>query len=260
MKFKIVERIIKSLTDSEFEMLFLQCLSGNFKNDKLSFPRKKFNSMSFGNNRQGIFIIGTLAGLLVGSMLAIYLYNNHVFNLKKSSNLIQQLNPFRGKTKAFDLDENKKERKTYTPSKVVIEDVTVNDTIYEIDSNDMELMDYHMLTESNTPVQRDEMLFSIDLIVEGQNNKGNQNLDSLLLDDKYSESQSDLYRVEFWKSPINFTGYKLQRQKLVLFGVFEYRSIKLTRVKNVLYLYYRDRHYRLEEGNEFSHLVPDKKM
>ncbi len=59
------------------------------------------------------------------------------------------------------------------------------------------------------------------------------------------------YEVEFWISPINYRGYKLINNKLILFGIEEPDAVKLFRIDGDLFMRYGNDYYRLWPGTEF---------
>lgn len=59
------------------------------------------------------------------------------------------------------------------------------------------------------------------------------------------------YEVEFWISPINYRGYKLINNKLILFGIEEPDAVKLFRIEGDLFMRYGNDYYRLWPGTEF---------
>lgn len=67
-----------------------------------------------------------------------------------------------------------------------------------------------------------------------------------------AETRTKSYLVEFWKSPINFKGYKINKGKIVLFGIDEPEQIKLYSVDNVLYFVYIQNIYKLDNTEEFA--------
>jgi|GEM_PF-1016041 len=84
-------------------------------------------------------------------------------------------------------------------------------------------------------------------------------LDSLLTDDrKARRTVANQLRVEFWKSPINYKGYKLSKEKLVLFGIYEYEDAALEIHKQQLYLRNKNNAYLLKNANDFQPLIPAK--
>ncbi|MCB9222829.1 MAG: hypothetical protein R2780_10860 [Crocinitomicaceae bacterium] len=58
-------------------------------------------------------------------------------------------------------------------------------------------------------------------------------------------------KVEFWESPLNFTGYKLSRSKLVLYGMPSQSTYKIYRKKDKYYLSAQTFYYSLKETEEF---------
>ena len=57
--------------------------------------------------------------------------------------------------------------------------------------------------------------------------------------------------VEFWLSPINYRGYKMSSNKLILFGIEEPDAIKLYNFENRLLMKYGQDFYRLNQTDEF---------
>lgn len=72
----------------------------------------------------------------------------------------------------------------------------------------------------------------------------------------------DNYAVEFWKSPINYRGYKLGRSKIVLFGIYQADDIALLSIGNTLFLKNRDFYFKLEPTENFLSLnaVTDRNL
>lgn len=57
--------------------------------------------------------------------------------------------------------------------------------------------------------------------------------------------------VEFWVSPINYKGYKMSKNKLILFGIEEPDAVKLFRLNDLLYMKYGNEFYRLMNTYDF---------
>lgn len=60
-----------------------------------------------------------------------------------------------------------------------------------------------------------------------------------------------LIRVEFWQSPLNYKGYKANRNKIVLFGIDADEQVSIVRMKNALYLIHAGSCFLLDETEEF---------
>ncbi|MBA3900662.1 MAG: hypothetical protein H0X62_10715 [Bacteroidetes bacterium] len=60
--------------------------------------------------------------------------------------------------------------------------------------------------------------------------------------------------VEFWKSPINYRGYKMSRNKLIVFGLQETGNAKLFLINDLLYLKNFDKVYKIQKSTDFRSL------
>ncbi len=103
-------------------------------------------------------------------------------------------------------------------------------------------------------VAKDELLHSKTIVPTGIRNKyfcePNDDLDSTLVNNP-SKKQEGL-NVEFWRSPVNFKGYKLGRKKLVLYGVYAYDQVSLVYgANNQIVMKYNGREYQLKCAEDF---------
>jgi len=57
--------------------------------------------------------------------------------------------------------------------------------------------------------------------------------------------------AEFWVSPVNYRGYKMLKNRLILFGIEEPDAVKLYRSNDVLYMKYGNEYFRLVNTFEF---------
>jgi hypothetical protein len=67
-------------------------------------------------------------------------------------------------------------------------------------------------------------------------------------------SKSENYLVEFWVSPVNYTGYKLSENRLILFGIEEPDAVELYSGKNKMWMKYDHKFYNLERNDQFVSL------
>lgn len=82
----------------------------------------------------------------------------------------------------------------------------------------------------------------------------NNKLDSLLTDNKTNQSATT--KVEFWKSPINYKGYKYGGGRIIIFGVLNYTLATVLSYNKTTYLKYNGEYYPLETTAEFRPLLP----
>lgn len=135
---------------------------------------------------------------------------------------------------------------TDTPTQVI---QTVTDTIATIDT---------MYTDSTAFfVRKDELLLSKNIKVIRLDNSGAKAIDTLTAKVAGTEVQtnSTAYKVEFWKSPINYKGYKLGKGRIILFGIYQ-GDISLLALNNRLYLKDRNFFFTLEPSEDFRTFQP----
>ena len=108
-------------------------------------------------------------------------------------------------------------------------------------------------------VMKDQLLYSKVVQVTGTNlneKQNGKNIDSLLTGDvNTKKSNKNIYKVEFWKSPVNYKGYKTGKDKVIIFGLFEFESVSLKLFNKLLYLKNGKDFYAIENTTEFKPLV-----
>jgi len=109
-------------------------------------------------------------------------------------------------------------------------------------------------------VMKDQMISSKSIEAKGKDNPltaKNNKLDSLLTDETgQGKLMKSIFTVEFWKSPVNYKGYKKIRNKIVLFGVYQSDAVALRFMNRLLYLNYMNDYYLIENTSEFKPLIP----
>ena len=113
----------------------------------------------------------------------------------------------------------------------------------------------------NIHVKKDRLIYAKSYIVPGidqYNNDKPGKLDSLLTDNKTSPhmNRANSLQVEFWKSPINYKGYKTGKNKLVLFGIDRFDMISFRMQNKTLYMKYISDFYQVDNTQEFKSLIP----
>ncbi|MEI6122855.1 MAG: hypothetical protein WCQ95_04435 [Bacteroidota bacterium] len=109
-------------------------------------------------------------------------------------------------------------------------------------------------------VSKDELLFSKSLRIIGDyQSNDSYDLDSILTDQRNSSKKAkNIIRVEFWRSPINYKGYKFDDTKLVLFGIVEYDNVSLMGKDNQLFVKYNKDFFQIGYTDDFKSLIPVK--
>ena len=62
--------------------------------------------------------------------------------------------------------------------------------------------------------------------------------------------------IEFWESPLHFTGYKMGKNKVVIYGLDQIESVSLLTLDEAIFLKYYEYFFPLEPTSDFLPLVP----
>ncbi len=113
----------------------------------------------------------------------------------------------------------------------------------------------------NIVISKDELLFTRLVKVAGQYQGANDSyeLDSVLTDQRNSHKKDPKnIRVEFWRSPINYKGYKFDDVKLVVFGLLEFNNLSLVGHDIDLFIRYNKEYYLIDPTDDFKSFTPVK--
>ncbi len=66
-----------------------------------------------------------------------------------------------------------------------------------------------------------------------------------------ADDNRSLFFVEFWKTPLNSKGYRMSKNRIVLYGFSDFSSFNLYKVDDIFYLKSEEQVYRLNSGGEF---------
>jgi hypothetical protein len=138
-------------------------------------------------------------------------------------------------------------------------DSLVFDSIIKSQKN----VDVNTYSSSNSVnVKKDKLIFAKAFHVPGItlfNGDNPTKIDSLLTDNKSgipNKATLNSLSVEFWKSPINYKGYKTGKNKLVIFGLDQFSMISFRMLNNTLYMKYLSDYYQIERSEDFKSLIP----
>ena len=150
------------------------------------------------------------------------------------------------------LDEFLARYNGHLPDSLVLDSIIKN-------QNNIDINSYN--TASDIKVKQDKLIYAKSFNVPGIEMFNSDNpgkLDSLLTDNKspIGNKIKNSLRVEFWKSPINYKGYKTGVNKLVLFGIDQFDMISFKWVNKTLYMKYISDYYQIDKTPEFKSLIP----
>jgi hypothetical protein len=188
------------------------------------------------------FVFGLSIGLIIGLGFFIFKIND-VFNRIKDSaksqiTVVEQT----VKTDAKDTEDGVKNKERFKIN--LNKSSKVN--YAEVDSLINETSEINIAT--------DELLAVKNLKVIRINPSGNAN-DSLVAEIAgIKENTTDLYFIEFWKTPLNSKGYRFSKNKVLLYGFIDFNNVSLYELDNSFYIKCSDQVYKLFYGADFKSL------
>lgn len=81
-------------------------------------------------------------------------------------------------------------------------------------------------------------------------------LDSLLGGTRQSEQDNKTFYIEFWESPLNYTRYRMTKNRIVVFGLNQADFVSLKEINNTLFLKYYEDYFPIESTLDFKPLIP----
>lgn len=103
-------------------------------------------------------------------------------------------------------------------------------------------------------VRKDEMITSKQIEAINISSTVNVSKDSLLasVSGINTPSEKNSFSIEFWQSPINYKGYKLNKNKIVIYGIPATDELLLYKIDGNLFLKHASFVYRLVLANDFK--------
>jgi len=219
----------------------------------------KFKSILFG------FIIGFIVGACLIWWQKVYIMD---VLIDKGFDLVAF---FKERTETKDYNEQDAENNRFVDikklnylsndekNKPIDAEANADSAIIHIisDSINNDSLSLKTLSDNNFSIQKDEMIYSKSVkIIEKDHHKDIINkADTIFINDNIGEySLTSDYQVEFWRSPVNFKGYKTGKNKIVLFGVNDIKRLSLKRKNEVLYLQCDNMYYIIENTDNFKPL------
>lgn len=186
------------------------------------------------------FVFGLSIGLLVGIGFFVLKVNDLFNKLKESAS--EKITVIEKTVDTTDEDEKTKNKNRF---KINFKKSTkINYS--EVDSLIKE--------DSGINIASDELLTvkNIKIIQIGEfiPSKDSSDIQKTRLDD----TNSDLYFVEFWKTPLNSKGYRFTKNKIMLYGFDDFSNLTLYEIDHSFYIKSSDQVYKLLYSSEFKQL------
>jgi hypothetical protein len=198
------------------------------------------------------FVFGVSIGLLAGIAFFIFKIDDYLkkFNKPDIDNIkiVEQTISNSSENKEPGQGDNKSDKKSKINTK---NSPNINYT--EVDAllkeDDIKIAQEELLSVKNIKV--------IDLDVTSKRDTLTGQLAGVT-----SSDFPNLFFVEFWKTPLNSKGYRMTRNRVILYGLSDFSSITIYKVDDNFYLKNDDVVYKISSGTEFKpmELVNDSQL
>jgi hypothetical protein len=187
------------------------------------------------------FVFGLSIGLIIGVGIFIFKITDIFNNLKDASKgqvtVIEQ--PVKNVKEEYEAKKKNKERfkiNLGNSTKVNYKEV---DSLIKADS-DLNVATEELLSVKNVKLIRIDNAPSTDT--------------SAAKAAGIETNYSNLYFVEFWRTPLNSKGYRFTKNKIMLYGFMDYTNVSLYQLDNEFYIKCTDQVYKLMFGSDFKQL------
>lgn len=195
------------------------------------------------------FVFGVSIGLLAGVAFFIFKIDDYLkkFNKPNIDNIkiVEQSVP---PINSSDI-ENSNAKKKLSINTKNSPNINYNEVDALLNDEDIKIAEEELLSVKNIKV--------IDL-------DANQKRDTLTgqLAGVSSTDYPNLFFVEFWKTPLNSRGYRMTRNRVILYGLSDFSSVTIYKVDDNYYLKNDAVVYKISSGTEFKsmELVQDSDL
>jgi hypothetical protein len=186
------------------------------------------------------FVFGVSIGLLVGIAFFIFKIDDYVKRFNKPT--IDDIKVTE-QTIINASNDNKEQKNKADKKKFINTKHSPNINYSEVDA---------LLKEDNVTVAQEELLSVKNIKVI--NLDGSSKRDTLTgqLAGVTTNDYPNLFFVEFWKTPLNSKGYRMTRNRVILYGLSDFSSITIYKVDDNYYLKNDDIVYKISSGTEFK--------
>ena len=212
-----------------------------FDNQKI-FKIIKFTHQNLKKLKRKIptFVFGLSIGLLVGIGFFVLKVNDLFNKLKESAS--EKITVIEKTVDTTDEDEKTKNNNRFKinfkkSTKINYSEV---DSLIKEDS-DINIASDELLTVKNIKIIQ---------IGEFIPSKDSSDIQKTRIDD----TNTDLYFVEFWKTPLNSKGYRFTKNKIMLYGFDDFSNLTLYEIDHSFYIKSSDQVYKLLYSSEFKQL------
>lgn len=230
--------------------------------------------MSYKVNKVIYLLLGLVLGFFVGGGIIWWQLNSDDFFdfFKKDSNKVhidtsqydQSIRPKKKSTHKFQMGKVKIPDTFIDSLKIDSSNLTIEQLIALYNNNKDQIDTSVRSTGSSYDdivISKDELIITRLIKISGEIPEvaDNYDLDSILTDQRQTPRKiKGIVKTEFWQSPLNYKGYKMDENKLVIFGLYEVNNVSIIGYNNELFVKYNKDYYLIEYSDDFRSFVPIK--
>ncbi len=187
------------------------------------------------------FVFGVTIGLLIGIVFFIFKIDDYIKKISKPS-----IESIKVTEQSVSNSSEKKEENTSDKKSKINTKQSPNINYSEVDA---------LLNDENDITVAKEELLSVKNIkvIDLDANKKQDTLIGQLAGVSSSE-YPNLFFVEFWRTPLNSKGYRMTRNRVILYGLSDFSNITIYKVEDNFYLKNDEFVYKISAGTEFKSL------
>jgi len=197
------------------------------------------------------FVFGVSVGLLVGVAFFIFKIDDYIKKINKPN--IDNIKIVE-RTVTEDVRKEKNDKPEHEKKSTINTKNSPNINYNEVDAL--------LKEEEAINVATEELLSVKNIKVINLDTKTKKDTLTGQLAGVTSSDYPNLFFVEFWKTPLNSKGYRMTRNRVILYGLSDFSSITIYKVDDNYYLKNDDVVYKISSGTEFKpmELVNDTEL
>lgn len=195
------------------------------------------------------FVFGVSIGLLAGVAFFIFKIDDYLKKINKPNiDNIKIVEQSVSSDKSDSKEESKSDKKKSINTKN-----SPNINYSEVDA---------LLKEEDVNVAQEELLSVKNIKVINLDADSKRDTLTGQLAGVTNAEYPNMFFVEFWKTPLNSKGYRMTRNRVILYGLSDFSSITIYKVDDNYYLKNDDVVYKVSSGTEFKpmELVNDSQL
>jgi len=195
------------------------------------------------------FVFGVSVGLLAGVAFFMFKIDDYIKKINKPSidniKIVEQ-------TVKEDPDNDKKSRKEEGNDRERHKPTINTKNSPNINYSEVD----ELLKEDAIKVAQEELLSVKNIKVINLDVRSRKDTLTGQLAGVTSSDYPNMFFVEFWKTPLNSKGYRMTRNRVILYGLSDFSSITIYKVDDNYYLKNDDLVYKISAGTEFKPMEP----